>query len=141
MITPFPNSKNTKAFTGCHPVKAFYVRILWAGGRRVQAPSAPGFYRSCAAHRTMGSAHRAGWFRGEFYIPLPGAAKTVQPPWRPMGLRVLKFDGAIAPRVLKFDAPPARGLWIALRCTANTFCTMRTGFVREHQRPENPVSQ
>ncbi len=29
MITPFPNSKNTKAFTGCHPVKAFYVRILW----------------------------------------------------------------------------------------------------------------
>ena len=30
-----------------------------------------------------------------------------------MGLRVLKFDGAIAPRVLKFDAPPARGLWWA----------------------------
>ncbi len=28
MITPFPNSKNTKAFTGCHPVKAFYVRIV-----------------------------------------------------------------------------------------------------------------
>ena len=27
------------------------------------------------------------------------------------GLRVLKFDGAIAPRVLRFDAPPARGLW------------------------------
>ena len=27
----------------------------------------------------MGSAHRAGWFRGEFYMPLPGAAKTVQP--------------------------------------------------------------
>ena len=25
-------------------------------------------------------------------------------------LRVLKFDGAIAPRVLKFDAPLARGL-------------------------------
>ena len=50
---------------------------LW--GLRVQAPSAPGFYRSCATHRTMGSAHRAGWFRGEFYMPLPGAAKTVQP--------------------------------------------------------------
>ena len=29
-------------------------------------------------------------------------------------LRVLKFDGAIAPRVLKFDAPPARGLWWCL---------------------------
>ena len=27
----------------------------------------------------MGSAHRAGWFRGEFYMPLPGAAKTIQP--------------------------------------------------------------
>ena len=27
------------------------------------------------------------------------------------GLRVLKFDGTIAPRVLRFDAPPARGLW------------------------------
>jgi hypothetical protein len=23
MITPFPNSKNTKALTGCHPVRAF----------------------------------------------------------------------------------------------------------------------
>ena len=28
------------------------------------------------------------------------------------GLKVLKFDGAIAPRVLKFDAPPARGFMI-----------------------------
>ncbi len=27
------------------------------------------------------------------------------------GVRVLKFDGAIAPKVLRFDAPPA--------CTAN----------------------
>ena len=27
------------------------------------------------------------------------------------GLKVLKFDGAIAPRVLRFDAPLARGLW------------------------------
>ena len=26
-----------------------------------------------------GSAHRAGWFRGEFDMPLPGAAKTIQP--------------------------------------------------------------
>ena len=26
------------------------------------------------------------------------------------GLRIQKFDGAIAPKVLKFDAPPARGL-------------------------------
>ena len=32
--------------------------------KRVQAPSAPGFYRSCASHRTMGSARRAGWFLG-----------------------------------------------------------------------------
>ena len=29
----------------------------------------------------------------------------------------------------------------AKRCTANMICTMRTGFVRERQRPENPVSQ
>ena len=35
----------------------------------------------------------------------------------------------------------SEGSGIALRCTANTFCTMLTGFVREHQRPENPVSQ
>jgi len=34
-------------------------------GKRVQAPLVPGFYRSCASHRTMGSASRAGWFRGE----------------------------------------------------------------------------
>ena len=26
-----------------------------------------------------GSAHRTGWFRGEFDMPLPGAAKTIQP--------------------------------------------------------------
>ena len=49
-------------------------------GVRVQAPSAPGFYRSCASHRTMGSAHRAGWFRGEFYIPLPGQRKPYNRP-------------------------------------------------------------
>ena len=37
-----------------------------------------------------------------------------KPPWGlRVLLRVLKFDGAIAPRVLKFDAPPARGLWWA----------------------------
>ena len=29
------------------------------------------------------------------------------------GVKVLKFDGAIAPKVLRFDAPPARGLWWA----------------------------
>ncbi len=50
---------------------------------------------------------------------------------RPRGRRVLKFDGAFGPE----------GGGIALRCTANTFCTMRTGFVRKRQRPENPVSQ
>ena len=72
----------------------------WAAGfpkaRRVQAPSAPGFYRSCASRRTMGSAHRAGWFRGSYIViaaagsciheskRVQGASmdKTVQPPWR-----------------------------------------------------------
>ena len=34
----------------------------------VQAPLAPGFYRPCASRRTMGFPHRAGWFRGEFYM-------------------------------------------------------------------------
>ena len=38
----------------------------------VQAPLAPGFYRPCASRRTMGSGHRAGWFRGEFYMPPTG---------------------------------------------------------------------
>ena len=36
----------------------------------------------------MGSAHRAGWFRGEFYMPLPGAAKTVQPGFAQGGRRL-----------------------------------------------------
>ena len=37
--------------------------------------------------------------------------------------RVLKMDRPDGRRVLKFDGPLARGLWIAaLRCTANTFC-------------------
>ena len=38
----------------------------------------------------------------------PGFArgKTIQPPYGQAltGLRVLKFDGAVAPRVLKFDS-------------------------------------
>ena len=38
----------------------------------------------------------------------------------------------------KFDAPILRRL---TTCTANTFCTMRTGFVGKRQRPENQVSQ
>ena len=71
MITPFPNSKNTKAFTGCHPVKAFYA----------------------------------------VYGAACGGKKPYNRPGALWGLRVLKFDGAIAPRVLRFDAPPARGLW------------------------------
>ena len=43
-----------------------------------------------------------------FFIP-PLAAKTIQPPYGQAltGLRVLKFDGAIAPRVLKFDSGSA----------------------------------
>ena len=51
--------------------------------KRGEAPAAPGFYRSCASRRTMGSAHRAGWFKGECCMPplatsLPMAAKTKQ---------------------------------------------------------------
>ena len=40
----------------------------------------------------------------------PLAAKTIQPPYGHalMGVRVLKFDGAIAPRVLKFDGLKGR---------------------------------
>ena len=33
----------------------------------------------------------------------------------PIGKRVLKIDGAFAPRVLRFDGPLARGLWWPLR--------------------------
>ena len=58
--------------------------------------TAPGFYRSCASRRPMGSVHRAGWFRGELYsIAAAGSCiheskkgqgasmdKTVQLPWR-----------------------------------------------------------
>ena len=37
--------------------------------------------------------------------------------------RFLRWTGPMGRRVLKFDGPLARGLWIAaLRCTANTFC-------------------
>ena len=38
--------------------------------KRVQAPSAPGFYRSCASRRTMGSGRNRlrlpAWFRGSY---------------------------------------------------------------------------
>jgi hypothetical protein len=48
--------------------------------KRVQAPSAPGFYRSCASRRTMGSAHRAGWFRGSYECCL--RQRVPGPLWR-----------------------------------------------------------
>ena len=59
--------------------KAVFLKAK--GFRRL---TAPGFYHSCASRRAMGSAHRAGWFRGEE--------------------KVLKIDGAFAPRVLRFDS-------------------------------------
>ncbi len=57
----------------------------------VQAPLAPGFYRPCASRRTMGSAHRAGWFRGEFYMPPTGgyiliARRAIPSPLNPLNL-------------------------------------------------------
>ena len=47
----------------------------------VQAPLAPGFYRPCASRRTMGSAHRAGWFRGEFYMLLTTVSRLKRRPF------------------------------------------------------------
>ena len=109
MITPFPNSKNTKAFTGCHPVKAFYVRILWAGGfRRLRRPGS--IVRVLRTERWVRPTERAG-SEGSFICRCLGQRKPYNRPGALWGLRVLKFDGAIAPRVLKFDAPPARGVW------------------------------
>ena len=53
-------------------------RFLLAGipeRKRVQAPSAPGFYHSCASRRTMGSARERlrlpGWFKGSYVVSLP----------------------------------------------------------------------
>ena len=43
--------------------------------KRVQVPSAPGFYRSCASRLTMGSGRNRlrlpAWFRGELCMPPP----------------------------------------------------------------------
>ena len=58
-----------------------------------------------------------GWLSAILCPPL--SESDTQPAAKPpppyghalMGVRVLKFDGAIAPKVLKFDAP--------LACTAN----------------------
>ena len=55
--------------------------------------------------------------------------------------RFLRWTGLAAGGFLGLTGLWPEGGGGALRCTANTFCTMRTGFVREHQRPENPVSQ
>ena len=60
------------AVGGCIPVR-----------KRVQAPSALGFYRSCASRRTMGSAHRAGWFRGSYECCL--RQRVPDPLWRRAG--------------------------------------------------------
>ena len=60
--------------------------------------TAPGFYRSCASRRPMGSAHRAGWFRGSVVCRFAAAGKTFKtasgarwktckPPWRAMEMQ------------------------------------------------------
>ena len=64
--------------------------------KRVQAPLAPGFYGSCALRRTMGSAHRAGWFRGRFLKP-PFGGKTVKPRLRRDGNAPLLSPAATSP--------------------------------------------
>ena len=78
MITPFPNSKNTKAFTGCHPVKAFYVRILWAGGfRRLRRPGS--IVRVLRTERWVRPTERAG-SEGSFICRCLGQRKPYNRP-------------------------------------------------------------
>lgn len=81
------------------------------GSGRVQAPSAPGFYRSCASRRTMGSAHRAGWFRGgikptpwrrgrrrRYFMMRPQGATATLGPKAPSNLRTLRPIGPVNPK-------------------------------------------
>ena len=88
--------------------------------------------------------------------------KTREPPWRAMEKRhplwwlapppspqLRWWDYGCLPtchmtlwrNVERFILSPGWGGKGTRVTPANIFCTMRTGFVREHQRPENPVSQ
>ena len=63
-----------------------------------------GAFLLCATFEVMGFCEGFGAYRY--------SRRLTRPMDKPLcGVRVLKFDGAIAPRVLKFDAPPARVLW------------------------------
>ena len=91
---------------------------LWPGFRGFRPPSgsAPG---------SPGSAHRAGWFRGEFYMPPAAAGKPYNrpdgrgngiplwwlapPPFRPAGKRVTGFSVAYGSLRIQFPCHRKRG--------------------------------
>ena len=80
-------------FLSCHMTQTANPVTLASYGQAPLGLEGSGAFRRPgsivrAAHRTMGSAHRAGWFRGEFYMPLPGAAKTIQPGFAQGGRRL-----------------------------------------------------
>ena len=80
--------------------------------KRVQVPSAPGFYRSCASRRTMGSGRNRlrlpAWFRGELCMPPPAAfifiaRRAIPQPLGPKGpsnLRTFRTFGLLGPSTL-----------------------------------------
>ena len=55
---------------------------------------------------------------------------------RPLAGRVLKFDGAFAPKVLRFDGPAGRGLWYRRwsRCAARVQRVQKVQRVQRVQR-------
>ena len=72
--------------------------------KRVQAPSAPGFYRSCASRRTMGSGRNRlrlpAWFRGELCMPPPAAIPQPSATQWLSNLRTFRTFGLLGPSTL-----------------------------------------
>ncbi len=80
--------------------------------KRVQAPSAPGFYHSCASRRTMGSGRNRlrlpAWFRGELCMPPPAAIPQPSATQWLSNLRTLRTFGPPGPSTF---TPKGRVKW------------------------------
>ena len=100
------------------PLSAFRCYCLLDSipeSKRVQAPLAPGFYRSCASRRTMGSGRNRlrlpAWFRGEFYMPPQAAIKwRRQAPTSPAAAILHNYPGRSPQPVREAQPVPDRTL-------------------------------
>ena len=141
-----------------HDVSEMYGSKYWSAGsgipesKRVQVPSAPGFYRSCAAALTDGFRPQSGLVqRKVFEATFRWENRKTAPAARRKNKQTALAGDGNAPLLALTHHFPRRGKF-ALRLAFMSYGTMnsvhsptakrggkRTRFVGERQRPENRV--